>query len=459
MRLKIASLAPATIKIDGEFRQQSDTWSFLNTYGRVIGLGERIEKLTGVDSVGDNVAVRKTGPAEFKSEKPVSHFTYEVRLPVPPKSADCAHVSWLNEQGGYLMFADLLPLMSKGDQRSAAVRVEFQLPTNWGLASSLQADRQGRYEVSDSGQAVFFVGRELRVKRKQIGSIEFLFASLGEWPFSIDSVNEVAAKIIKDHTQHVGFGLTGRATLMLSPFPEAVGAERWSAETRGTNVVLLFGQNSPREVLLGRLSVVLTHELFHLWVPNALALDGDYDWFFEGFTLYQALRSAVRLGFIDFEEYLSTMARVYDSHIATPEGATLSLIEGSQRRWTTAPSFVYDKGMLVALLCDLGLRSASKNRRSLDNVYRELLRQHPLGTTRVDGNQALINLINREEGDVKFTRRYILTPGVIRLETELRPYGLLFEMGGNRSHLKVDKSLNSEQLGLLGSLGYRKPRK
>ena len=43
-------------------------------------------------------------------------------------------------------------------------------------------------------------------------------------------------------------------------------------------------------------------------MPNSLKLEGDYDWFFEGFTLYMALRTALELKVIDFKGFLKTLA-------------------------------------------------------------------------------------------------------------------------------------------------------
>ena len=80
----------------------------------------------------------------------------------------------------------------------------------------------------------------------------------------------------------------------------------------------------------GQLEVIFSHEVLHLWVPNALQLRGDYDWFFEGFTLYTALLTALDLKAIDFREYLDTLARVYDSYISYPN--VLSLIEAHHSR-------------------------------------------------------------------------------------------------------------------------------
>src|SRR5882672_5746370 len=76
VRLSVASLSPAVVSIDGYLKQPSDRWSYRNSYGRVTGLGERITNFTATDAYGGPVAVHRVGLADFKSEKPVSHFHY-----------------------------------------------------------------------------------------------------------------------------------------------------------------------------------------------------------------------------------------------------------------------------------------------------------------------------------------------------------------------------------------------
>ena len=154
----------------------------------------------------------------------------------------------------------------------------------------------------------------------------------------------------------------GKVALLLLPFSTAAGPERWSAETRGRDVVMLTGKGAKTAALLARLKVVLAHEIFHLWIPNTLNLKGDYDWFFEGFTLYQALLTSLRLHYITFEDYLETLSRVYASYRSSTERDKLSLLDASERRWTAASSLVYDKGALVALIYDLMLRQSSARR-------------------------------------------------------------------------------------------------
>jgi hypothetical protein len=454
-RVTVVSLSPVRLRIEGEYPGGAVQWSFLNTYGGLIGLADRIHDFSLADSTGGDIPVRKLGPGEFQGASRAARFSYEVDAAAPQNPANAAHISWLNADYGYLMPADLLPNLRDESAVHDAL-LEFVLPTGWAIASSIQADSEHRYRLVAPDQTVFFVGRALRERRKSIGPMEFVLTMSGDWAFSDDEALKIAVRVLKDHSKHVGHNLDGRSVLMLAPLPGSFGPERWSAETRGASVVLLLGRNSSRGPLLGKLEGVLTHELFHLWVPNALPFDGDYDWFFEGFTLYQALRSAVLLGFIDFSEYLGTMARVYDSYLVTSDRDRYSLIDASKRRWTNATSLVYDKGMLAAFLCDLMLRNASENRRSLDDVYRELFRSYPPSARRVDGNEAIISALNDALGRNGFAERYVRRESKIELQGLLAPYGLIVEDGGVRTRLSVSTALNKQQREILRSLGYNR---
>ncbi len=78
--------------------------------------------------------------------------------------------------------------------------------------------------------------------------------------------------------------------------------------------MLLSGQSPSKVAALAGLGVPLTHELFHLWVPNGLKLNGDYDWFYEGFTLYQSMRAGMRLQSLGFQDYLNALSRAFDAY-------------------------------------------------------------------------------------------------------------------------------------------------
>jgi predicted metalloprotease with PDZ domain len=339
-----------------------------------------------------------------------------------------------------------------GARTSASMR--FALPVNWRVATNARANEEGVFEVVDAEAAVFFAGQNLREKRERAGSMELAYVTAGEWAFSDEDVAQLAASILKDHAGTIGGAAQSRVMLILSPFPRQAGADRWSAETRGSTVTLLAGKSPSKTAALAQLSFPLAHELFHLWIPNGLTLDGDYDWFYEGFTLYQALRAGVRLNLLSFQDYLNALSRAFDAYRTAQGQNEMSLLEASRRRWTLAPALVYNKGMLVAFLYDLSLRQKTKGRRTLDDVYREMFRRHNASQARSDGNQAALSALNNTGEMREFTRRYIESASAIDLPALLAPFGLRVESFGARSRLAVDSSLGGAQRDLLRKFGY-----
>ena len=256
---------------------------------------------------------------------------------------------------------------------------------------------------------------------------------------------------MKKYRGLTGFSLPGKSVIMIAPLPVAVGSTKWRAETRGSTVVLLMDPLAAIPNWKGQLGVIFTHEVLHLWVPNSLKLAGDYDWFFEGFTLYTALRTALELKIINFKEFLNTLARVYDSYLSYADN--LSLIEASERRWTTPGSFVYDKGMLVAFLYDLMVRKESGGKTTLSDRYRSLFNGGVADDAQ--GNEVIIKLLGSSPAVSDFARLYIETGKELELEKVLPAYGLQLDSTGASSQLTVSRAVNAEQQRLLRSLGYR----
>mgnify|MGYP003694431367 CR=1 FL=1 len=68
----------------------------------------------------------------------------------------------------------------------------------------------------------------------------------------------------------------------------------------------------------------------------------------------------MRLDMLTFPEFLNAIGRAYDASNASTN--SVSLIEASQKRWTTGPAAVYSKSMVVAFLYDLRTRSAKSRK-------------------------------------------------------------------------------------------------
>jgi len=163
----------------------------------------------------------------------------------------------------------------------------------------------------------------------------------------------------------------------------------------------------------------------------------------------------LRLGLISFEDYLETIAGVYDSYRSAADGDRLSLIEASQRRWTTSGSLVYEKGMLVAFIYDLTLRKLTDCRASLDDVYAELFRLSATGQG--SANETIIGLLVEHEGLKTFARDYVESAAKIDLEAILPAYGIQVESSGSLATQLIPRhDLDKTQRKLLGCIGYRK---
>jgi predicted metalloprotease with PDZ domain len=450
-QITVSSLEPAELRIDLKLPYSSNKLSFRNAYGDALALGDRVARVEATDEGGMGISVRKLAPGEFQASNNFTRVNYNLSLTQPARPGHMSRISWLSREQGLLMLADLLPQSSRNEKRS--VRVVLDGPPGWSIAANLNHEGSRGYLTDDPDKAVFLIGPSLHQKSLAIGQAEFSLVTSGQWPFSDGEALKIARRLIEEYARVTGYEPKGGFTLMLLPFPGKAGPEQWSAETRGNNVVLLLGNNASRKRVLARLGLVLSHELFHFWVPNSLALSGDYDWFFEGFTLYQALRTDLRLGLIRFENYLETIARVNESYLASPKHDELSLIAASERRWTGSSSLIYDKGMLVAFIYDLLRRKLSNCQESSEDLYRQLFQFHPTGQP--NANETIIRILSEYEGMEHFVKRYVQGVERINLESALAEYGLQVKRDTSRVRLAPGSKLSKEQKELLKCLKSR----
>jgi len=447
-RMSVVSLAPPRVKVEVERAEGTKIWSFRNAYAGIIGLGERIEKVSLFDAQGGEIQVRKLASGEYEASREATKIRYEVKLNPARDTNEAAHASWLTTERGVLMPGDLLP------QPLARAKLSLTLPIQWKAATLENQNSDGQFEIEDAASAIFFVGVDVRVAHHSIRQIEFKFATAGEWAFADQEVIGIIRDVLEKHGRAIG-GVPRRSVMiLLAPFPQTADAARWSAETRGGTVIFLSGRSTSKTAGLARLSIPLAHELLHLWIPNGVALSGDYDWFYEGFTVYQSMRVSVQLGYLTFQDFLDSLARAYDNYLAQRERDKLSLVEASARRWGGSGEVIYHKGMLVAALYDLNVRQSSRGKRSLDDVYRSLFRQHRTGGERQEGNAAVIDALDKVAGGSEFSKLYIKKANRIDLTTALETFGLKVERNGLRTQITVSSLLSRSQSDLLRQMGY-----
>ncbi len=448
------------VVVEGSGQTASD-WSFRDSYAGVLDLGSRIDGLRLYDVAGTEVPNRKIAPGQYQATRPATKFRYGVNLALPLRAPDTARVSWVNGSRGLLMLRDLLPISST--ERGDRVTVRLSLPQGWAAHSNEAPNVGGEFEIAEADLAVFAVGEHLRISTTSVSGMTLSLVAAGEWAFTDADALELAGEVLKAHRDVFGSVPSRRATLILFPFPQAGAADKWSAETRGPSVTLLLGRVVSKVGALAQLSVPLTHEFLHFWVPNGLTLVGDYDWFYEGFTVYQAAQIAVRLGLLTFPEFLNAISRAYDGYSLSLDRDRWSLVEASKRRFTGGESSVYSKSMVIAFLYDLKLRTLSHNKQSLDDVYRGIFREYRADESRggasrpgqgSDGSAAALKALSAHSGMQDFGSSFISVAAAINLPELLAPFGLRAETFGLRTRISVSVSLTRQQRDLLHDLGY-----
>ena len=451
IEVKIKLIAPNRVSVKGSFMNRTDSftdWSFLQNYADVTNLGERIEKIR-FTSEDYYIQYKKLASGEFLTNEPPLGWEYEINLEPSKKITDAAHVSWLSENQGLLMLEDLLPQF----KNKLFARITFDFPDDWKISSSETRLEKNSFQIDEIGKAVFLIGKNWREKMVQVSKTSLNFVLKGDWQFTDDEALEMTTSILLEHQRVFGEIPVQKTQIFLLPFPqENAESDRWRAETRGSTITIISGVIPLKSVAIQRLHEQLRHELFHLWIPNALNLSGNYAWFYEGFAIYHALRTGVELNQIRFQDYLSTLGRGYDLAEWGMSEKNLSLLE---LRWSGSNNNVYAKGLIVAFLCDMALIRESKGKRSLKDIFRALYQKHRKPNEIQDGSVAILNILNNYPELQTIVQNYITGNSKLNWQNELDLAGIDFD--GRK--LTIKPKLSGRQKDLLDKLGYNQSLK
>jgi len=451
INLKIKQISPPIIQIEGEFSEEnkSKNWTFLNSIAGNENLGERISDFTLIDKNGKNVLFKKLMAGEYLAEDFAQKFAYKIDLSRKEKVSSMAHISWIFGETGLLMTDDLLPQFGQ----KSSVKIHFDLPKDWKISGGGNLLEDNSFFVADIEKAVFIIGKNWRERKNDKVNLAFS----GDWQFTDDEALNAANEVLREYKNIFGEIPNEKTQIFMVRFPESIQTGNWEAETRGANVVILSSDMPFKNQSLQRLHEQFRHELFHLWIPNNLSLTGNYDWFYEGFALYQSLRTGIELNGLRFEDFLDTLSRAYN--LDNFQSQKISLIEASKNRWSGANSQIYARGMLVAFLCDIAILNESKGKRSLTEIFREIYRKYRKPNTLHDGNSAILSLFESRRELRQIVEKYIKGAESIEWNTDLEAVGIEAKIENSFTKLSVKSKLNGRQKDLLNELGYNNWRK
>ncbi|MEP7149125.1 MAG: hypothetical protein ABI857_09605 [Acidobacteriota bacterium] len=451
--IKVGVDSPATIEVAGKLVGNAATrdplhLSFRTDVFAPVKLADRYSDVKGFDAAGQPVPLKKLIDGEYLAESNISGWAYKIDLTPSRSRGAAAHTSWIAGDRGLLMIEDILPLAALG--KEAVVSLAIENPDAWrSLPLRGIAFRQGSYLLTDPQNAVIALGKGWR---DEASSAEVDIAIHGEWHFTDPEVSEMVREIISEYSRRFGNSPLGMPQIFISKFPQNVSHGVWEAETRGRNVTIISSDMPFRTQSLQRLHEQLRHELFHLWIPNGVNLTGNYDWFYEGFALYESLKLAVSLNRIRFEDFLDTLSRAHT--IDGAQSQRISLITASNTRFAGSNTQVYSRGMLVAFLCDLALLDETKGKRSVENVLEQLFEKHRKPAEAMDGNAAVLSLLRANPQVVPVVDRYVTGTDKMEWTDNLARAGIEDSDSGPLTTLRVKEKLNGRQKALLDKLGY-----
>ena len=455
--LTIRASQPQTLQIKGNFDKATRIkhLTLLREYASTQDLAERASDISLVDSNGDRVAFKKFQAGEFEAERDIAGFEYTVAL-VPQKTAASAgHASWLNGTGGILFLHDLLPQLP-ARSGIAGTRVRLELPPGWKAAGGREVEK-GDLQFPQVENGVIFVGPDIRLRQVAVGDIKLTTAATGNWNFSDDELVRLAQDIYGANRALFGGDPASDALVILSKFPNPVSPGNWEGDTRGSTVTIVSSDMPFKTQSIQRLHEQLRHEIFHLWIPNGVNLTGSYDWFYEGFALYESLKTAVALNRIRFDDFLDTLARAHS--IDTLQTQRPSLIEASRSRWAGANTQVYARGMLVAFLCDLAIIQRGKGWNSVDELVKTVFQTYHNVAEPHDGTEAVVSIMRSRPELTAIVDRYIQGKETINWDNDLRLAGIESTSANFNTTLKVVGKPSDRQKALLDKLGYNNWRK
>ncbi len=435
----------------GKFQSRGIVLTHVNlSFARFVAghsdIGKRIRSVEMFDQRGVPVPFRKLIDGEYLAEAGVVSWRYEVDL-APLKDVNAAaHISWISGDKGLLMLADILPTTE------ISGKLTLRLPAGWAVFTTETVEADNIFNIRDSGRAVFGIGSEWTMVALRDPNTNIDVLASGRWHFTPAEAAAMAREIFLALRNVLGDDGHGRRQVILSNFPVTTGPGRWQAETRGDTVTIISSDMPFRTQSLQRLHEQLRHELFHLWIPNGVNLTGNYDWFYEGFSLYQSLKLAVGLNRIRFEDFLDTLSRAHT--IDSAGSQRMSLIQASAARFSGANTQVYARGMLVGFLSDLAMLEKSKGKRSVEAVLKQIFNKHRKPAQATDGNAAVIALLKSNNELIPVVEKYVTGSDNIDWTADLAAAGIEDGDAGPLTTLRVKQKLTGRQKTTLDKLGY-----
>jgi hypothetical protein len=227
--------------------------------------------------------------------------------------------------------------------------------------------------------------------------------------------------------------------------------------TGGTGLArsFMFGYHAPSKPTVDSLQGLLAHEMAHTW-PAMQGEHGETSWYSEGMAEYYSTVLSWRAKAISTEGLVKTFNERADAYYSNPYVRSTSP-EAAKKFWTdpVAQTVPYGRGWTYLQQVDAAIREASKGRRSLDDVVKEIRRRQV--ADKPYGIPVWLELVGQEIGAEKAKAQYDFMVGGGLLVPPSNLYGSClvvekrpvrpFQLGFARASLNDDRIVRDLEPG------------
>jgi predicted metalloprotease with PDZ domain len=278
----------------------------------------------------------------------------------------------LNDQFFYLLGNTSFILPEFPGDKPLAFSIRWSgFSSDWSLANSFavgEAFQRVEATLEEFKKAIF-TGGDFRVQK--FGGRQWM-ATRGQWPFSDDELKSLVFQLLGEERKVWQDNSVPYSLFVIFPTDEELGNINGEARTAS------FSLYAPRQTQrTAQFAQLLAHEMFHLWNPHRFEMqDERLYWFTEGVTDFYAHIVLLRLGIRGVDEFVRAANGIIGEYYGSKaRNLPVEQMIIQRRRNGAAEKLPYQQGFLLALNWNAQIWGATKGRRSLDDVMRELLRR------------------------------------------------------------------------------------
>jgi len=351
-----------------------------------------VQEFSAIDELAKPLMCERSGLSEWK----VYHEKNEIITVKYRVYSDAKEIynSYLNSQRALINPAGVCMYIKDKTNLPCYLTVNF--PGYWNTATSLEKKGKNNFYAPNYNILVDspIVAGNLKIKKIAYKDVDYYIVINSMIKFDMEKAARAAEKIIKKQVDTMGGAPVKEYYFLIIVYPDASqGIEHASSCVLGI---------SPEGLDIDNILLGFSHEFFHLWNDKCIYAANVYPynynspnltklyWFFEGFTTYYTKIFAKRTNLIKENSIFGGVSRKIEDLDNINSAKHINLEDASFGGWYLKPqnydeNFLdfYEKGSLVALIMDLEIRHATRNKKSLDDVMRYLYVNYGLKNTGV----------------------------------------------------------------------------